>query len=89
MSYVPPKPTPYGNERRQISKQRRLAAIDKSRPAVTIHSNNESAEFEGTWPTNFSKGLPHNAKGMVAPGAFQAFFAAINAPNIISISPGS
>ncbi|MEO1092661.1 MAG: bromoperoxidase [Pseudomonadota bacterium] len=81
MAYQQPKPNPEGEARADEARARRSHALGISAQPVVTTENCESAQFEGTWPTNFSKGLPHDVFGIVEPDAFRRFFSAINAPD--------
>jgi hypothetical protein len=44
--------------------------------------NGELVKYDGVWPTNYSKGLPHDKEtGLVAPAAFEKFVSEINTAN--------
>lgn len=83
MNYTPPTPKPDGLTRRLRSYFRRRKASEASQNQLHTSHNGESAEYAPTWPTNFSKGLPHDANGTVSEEAFKTFFEAINAEDDI------
>ncbi len=80
MTYQQPSPMPGASEREYRSRLLRLAASGASRPATTQRHNGESEAFEPQFPTNFTKGLPHDVNGIVQDGAFQTLMAAITQP---------
>ncbi|WP_422050791.1 hypothetical protein [Shimia sp.] len=57
------------------------AAIPLSALAVETHCNGEADAFPGTWPTRFSKGLEHNAFGIVTTYSYNNFFEEISDPS--------
>lgn len=77
-------PNPRGETRRKLARERRIAAADaahaRGQPPQPV--NGELLKYDGVWPTNFSKGLPHDREtGLVAPAAFEAFVSATNSSN--------
>jgi hypothetical protein len=80
-SFQHPQPNPNLSPRRQKAEHIRKKAAERSRPHVTTTANGECIDFAGTWPTNFTKGLPHDANGIVEPQAMGLFVAAINNPD--------
>lgn len=77
-------PNPRGETRRKLARERRIAAAEaahaRGQPPQPV--NGELVKYDGKWPTNFSKGLPHDKKtGLVAPRAFKDFVRAINDAN--------
>lgn len=77
-AYAHPLPNPAGPTRRERVKTVRKQAEKISRPAVNAIGNGECEAFACTWPTNFTKGLPHDAMGIVDETAFKRFVEAIN-----------
>ncbi len=74
-------PNPRGETRRKLARERRVAAAkaayERGQPQQPV--NGEIVRYDGVWPTNYSKGLPHDREtGLVAPAAFEAFVSAIN-----------
>ncbi len=80
-TYAHPLPHPNGEDRRNRAATVRARAEAVSRRAVGPVSNGECETFAYTWPTNFTKGLPHDVKGIVDPDAFKLFVDAINTPD--------
>ena len=80
-SFVHPLPTLNLASRRALARQIRRRAAQVSRREVVTSANEECIDFAGTWPTNFSKGLPHYPNGLVEPHAMQCFVNAINGPD--------
>jgi len=77
--FLPPKPDPDGSPRLKRSKAiRREASEEISRSEVATRTNEEATKYSNVWPTNFTKGLPHNSDGIVDPAAFPLLFDAIN-----------
>lgn len=77
-------PNPRGETRRRLARERRRAAVEaahrRGQPQQPV--NGELVEFDGIWPTSYSKGLPHDARtGLVAPDAFERFVKAVNEAN--------
>ncbi|NVO57824.1 bromoperoxidase [Rhodobacteraceae bacterium B1Z28] len=60
--------------------RRRAAAVVKRAAAIITANNGESETFAGTWPTNFSKGLAHDAHGVVDAQAYTEFFEEVAEP---------
>ncbi|MEM7705637.1 MAG: bromoperoxidase [Pseudomonadota bacterium] len=91
------EPDPAGSERaRKARAQRNLATeISRLTPQALTRTNDEEADFSPTYPSNFTKGLKHNAWGLVEePEAYRCFVEAINAPDptlfekqVVSASP--
>lgn len=79
-----PRPIPEGETRQTAAKNRRDKATELSvsrvNPPVTS-SNGEEKRYEGIWPSNFTKGLPHTADGVVDARAYELFVNAINQPD--------
>ncbi len=75
-----PEPDGAARQERSLSR-RRTAAGELSRPPLATLTNGEIDAFEGAWPTSFTKGLPHDAFGCVAPDAFARFARAISEPD--------
>ncbi|WP_431203141.1 hypothetical protein ACQ86E_30670 [Bradyrhizobium betae] len=74
-------PNPRGETRRRLARERRIscasAAHERGQPQQP--TNGEMVKYDGIWPTNYSKGLPHDREtGLVSPAAFEAFVNAIN-----------
>lgn len=81
MSYTRPDPKPADALRHGRAKDVRDAAFRISQPQRVQKDNGEVEDFAGTWPTNFTKGLPHDVNGIVDGEDFKTFFEAINAPD--------
>ncbi|WP_299415744.1 hypothetical protein [uncultured Sulfitobacter sp.] len=83
MTISHPKPQPNGSARRQYSQQQRASAAVQAnaRPLLPTTANGEEAAHTDSWPFQFTKGLPHDARGFVAPEAYRQFVHAINAPS--------
>lgn len=74
-------PNPRGETRRRIAHERRIAAAAAAhgRGQPPQPTNGEMVKYDGVWPTNYSKGLPHHREtGLVSPTAFKEFVNAIN-----------
>lgn len=74
-------PNPRGETRRRIAHERRIAAAAAAhgRGQPPQPANGEMVKYDGVWPTNYSKGLPHHREtGLVSPTAFKEFVNAIN-----------
>ena len=74
-------PNPRGETRRKLARERRTSAADvahgRGQPPQPV--NGEITKYDGVWPTNYSKGLPHDGRnGLVNPAAFETFVHAIN-----------
>ena len=81
MNYRKPKPQPDGAGRDKQAPDRRGAALSiaEAWPMLDPISNGEAEAYAGIWPTNFTKGLPHDAFGIVEPIAFRVFAEALAA----------
>ncbi|TFF21649.1 hypothetical protein E3C22_13215 [Jiella endophytica] len=79
MNYQKPIPQPDGEGRDTQAPARRGAALAlaQSLPKLKPASNGEAEDYAGIWPTNFSKGLPHDEFGIVEPIAFRIFAEAL------------
>ena len=80
-----PRPNPEGVTRQIEASTRRdnainMAATRASPPPVTS-TNGEEQKYAGTWPSNFTKGLPHTEEGIVDDHAYELFVDAINQPD--------
>jgi hypothetical protein len=75
-------PVPSGTARAAESRRRRheAAELANKRPAKTSFANGEEATFADTVAMNFTKGLPHDALGVVDYSAYREFVEAINGP---------
>lgn len=78
--YTQPVPMPDASDHVTEARRRRELANAASAPAVMTMHNGEAEAFAGTWPTNFSKGLPHDTHGIVEFEAFDGFFKEIADP---------
>ena len=78
------KPTPDDNARIEQARQRRADAADTAaaRAASPTRHNGEINDFPGVWPTNFSKGLPHDVDGVVDAQAFCQFVVSLNTQDV-------
>lgn len=82
MAYSQPIPKPTNQDHQQEGITRRTnAAATLSHPGVDTYINGETTAFEGTWPTSFTKGLPHDGFGIVDEAAFISYFNALNPQN--------
>lgn len=81
MTYVPPQPDPSCKPRaRQAENIREDAArLARKRPNRGTLRNGEAELYAPKWPTNFTKGLPHDRFGIVIKKAFEMFFEGLNA----------
>lgn len=72
---VPSEPWQNPDEANQkVSRgRRRLSVLARSTQEVFKDHNGESDLFEGTWPTNFSKGLRHDVNGIVDAQVYTEF----------------
>lgn len=78
------EPDPAGSERARIAKQVRDLATEVSRinPQALTRSNNEEQDHGPEYPANFTKGLLHDANGLLERGEdYRCFVEAINAPD--------
>ncbi|WP_417210455.1 hypothetical protein [Antarctobacter sp.] len=82
-NYTQPRPVPDAADHRAEARKRRDAANAASAGAVETTHNGEAEAFAGTWPTNFSKGLPHDPNGIVESTAYAAFFKEIADPTYL------
>lgn len=80
-SFQHPQPKPNLSARRTTAEHIRKKAAEYSRPHVATVANGECVAFEGTWPTNFTKGLPHDDNGIVEPQSMALLVDAINDPD--------
>lgn len=63
------------NARHKAATQRRgkAKAVADSRKPILTTNNGEIRDYDGVWPTNFHKGIPHNCYGIPDPKAFGDF----------------
>lgn len=61
--------------------KRRAATIPLGDLSVETCCNGEADTFHGTWPTSFSKGLEHNAYGIVTHYSYMSFVTEIADPS--------
>ncbi|WP_299084224.1 hypothetical protein [uncultured Ruegeria sp.] len=62
------------------SSQRRVAPLLNNASAAVAAHNGEADTFAGSWPTSFSKGLPHDAHGIVDAQAYSEFLEEVADP---------
>lgn len=74
-------PTPNGQTRLKRSAEIRGSenGVSLTRIPVQTQANGEEFNHAGSWPLNFTKGLPHDIMGKVEPDAYPLFVDAINA----------
>lgn len=83
VSFNHPRPTPDLGARHDKSVHIRIAAAMASRGPVYTEDNGECDAYENAWPTNFSKGLPHDLYGIPERVAMQIFVDAIAKPDTV------
>lgn len=77
------EPHPAGSERARAAKAMRDLATEVSRlqPQALTRANGEEADHGPVYPANFTKGLKHDACGLLeTAGDYRCFVEAINAP---------
>ncbi len=77
---IQPAPKQATSDHPSRSARRQAAALVFNASASVAAHNGESDAFAGTWPTNFSKGLPHDVHGIVDAQAYSEFFEEIAHP---------
>ncbi|QUJ78142.1 hypothetical protein KDD17_17525 [Sulfitobacter albidus] len=80
------QPTPSPDARAHVAEghaRRAQAADHAATPLVSAH-NGEAEDFAQSWPTNFTKGLPHDCYGNVDPTAYATFFREVARPTYTS-----
>ncbi len=72
------------NKRRAAAKERREKGLEvaNTRALILTRSNGEIESYDGVWPTNFHKGIPHNCYGIPDPAAFGDFQTNLSNANV-------